>query len=1171
MFNSFSLPSAGHSEVVSGVPASIEPFILTTILSEHYSHIHIVNDDQRLRRLHRQLQNIAPHIKIIIFPEWDCLPYDRVSPSQTIMGERLAALTALMDIKNAKVSTLILTTVAAFSQRVIAPCHLPSSFTFTQGQTLDITALTQSMTQRGYHRVDTVREPAEYAIRGGIIDVFPAGEVNPYRFDLFGDHIESIRFFDPLSQRSLEPIAKIEMTSASEVLLTNDTIKQFRESFRQSFSQAQTTTMYQSVSESRIHNGMEHWLPLFYTDTAHILDYLSDHVTLSFADNSHHAMESRWQQIQEYYDARLHFISHNTKLDDNAYLPLPPQALYLDPHQCFERCRHYSIIYFTSFSNPSAIYDYHAKTIPNFNDLYKQHASKNQDVNVIKALIDYLRQQLLNQRPTIITCHTSGSMERLQGWLHEHQFNHFKTAVSWAEAVTCAPHTISLMVLEMAEGFSTTNLTIITEQDIFGERFHNVRKKRRRADLFVAEASSLSPGDFIVHIEHGIGQYQGLHTLTVGNVPHDCVCLTYEGGDKLFVPVENLELLSRYGGEDSQATVDKLGSANWQNRKARVKKKIFAIAEHLLKIAAERQIQTGDVFDKPDVLYEEFVARFPYNETDDQWRAIDDVITDLAAGHPMDRLICGDVGFGKTEIALRAAFIVAMQGKQVALISPTTLLCAQHYKNFGKRFADFGLSIAQLSRLVSATTLKKTKNSIADGHVDIVIGTHGIMSESTRFKDLGLVIIDEEQHFGVKQKERLKELQPNVHLLTLSATPIPRTLQMALTNVKDMSIMATPPLDRLAVRTFVLPYDPVVIREAIVREHFRGGQIFYVCPRIEDLANVKAEIDILIPEIKSVIIHGQMPASAIETIMLDFSEKKFELLLSTNIIESGLDLPAVNTIIIHRADMFGLAQLYQLRGRVGRTKIRGYAYLTIPNHVPISPIAHKRLEVMQTLDTLGAGFQLASHDMDIRGTGNMLGAEQSGHIREVGVELYQQMLEDAVNSLKSRQFRDKGETELLDDEWTPQININLPILLPETYVADLGVRLSLYRRLSHLKTVDDLHNLREEIIDRFGPLPQEAAYLLAIMHLKQSCRIANIEKIDLGSKGTVISFRKNIFMNSRGLIEYVQKQKGTAFIRPDQKLVFLRSWPTVDDQYKGIKLILKDIVMIAETSDSYKQ
>ena len=1158
-FKAFASPQRGESVVVSGITESFEPFMLAKIMEAQRFHIHIVHDDQRLREVQKQLSILSPQISTLIFPEWDCLPYDRVSPSQAVMGERLSTLTTVLGFSEHSQPTLLLTTVAAYLQRIIQPDELPSSHSFKVGQNIDTTVLTQSLMQRGYHRVDTVREPAEYALRGGIIDIFPAGESHPYRLDLFGDTIETIRYFDSLSQRSLDPAIQINLTSASEVLLNTNTIRQFREQFRVTFPQAHDTALYQAISENRTYNGMEHWLPLFHQVLGHLFDYVPITTTLSFSAQCDQAIPARLQQIQDYYEARMHFMANNTKLQAEQYLPLAPSHLYLDAHEAFDNSRKYGVVHFTAFNNPSAIHDYNVKPVTSFATLQPQTSVES---NPIQSLIDYLRTQLQKQQPTLIACHSAGSLERLQKLLYEHQFNHFKTAASWPEALQQIQKFISLLTFEMAEGFQAPFVTIVSEQDIFGERFQRVRKKKRRADLFVAEASSLTPGDFIVHVEHGIGQYQGLHTLTVGTVPHDCVCLTYDGGDKLFIPVENLELLSRYGGEDSQATVDKLGSASWQNRKARVKKKIFAIAEHLLKIAAARQLQSGEVFDKSEAMYEEFVTRFPYNETDDQLRSIDDVMMDLASGRPMDRLICGDVGFGKTEIALRAAFIVAMQGKQVALISPTTLLCAQHFKNFSKRFADFGLHLAQLSRLVSATELKKNKAAIAEGRIDIIIGTHGIMSESTRFKNLGLVIIDEEQHFGVKQKERLKELQPNVHLLTLSATPIPRTLQMALTNVKDMSIIATPPMDRLAVRTFVLPYDPVVIREAILREHFRGGQIFYVCPRIDDLATMKAELETMVPEIKVALIHGQMPASAIENIMLDFADKKFEILLSTNIIESGLDLPSVNTIIIHRSDMFGLAQLYQLRGRVGRTKVRGYAYLTIPNHVPISTIAQKRLEVMQTLDTLGAGFQLASHDMDIRGTGNMLGDQQSGHIREVGVELYQQMLEDAVNTLKSQMMDATDNSEASSQEWTPQVNISLPILLPENYIPDLGVRLSLYRRLSHLKTAEDLQDARAEIIDRFGALPVEAANLLDIIELKQWCRIANIEKIDLGNKGAVITFHKHHFAEPQALVAYIQKQKGTAFMRPDQKVVFLRPWADVPAQYKGVVLILQDILKL---------
>jgi transcription-repair coupling factor (superfamily II helicase) len=644
----------------------------------------------------------------------------------------------------------------------------------------------------------------------------------------------------------------------------------------------------------------------------------------------------------------------------------------------------------------------------------------------------------------------------------------------------------------------------------------------------------------------------------VSGAPHDCLELHYAGGDKLFLPVENIELLSRYGSDEAGADLDRLGSASWQTRKAKMKRRILEMAGELIKIAAERLLRDAAKLEVPQGAYEEFCAGFPYEETEDQASAIEATIDDLAAGKPMDRLICGDVGFGKTEVALRAAFISAMSGKQVAVVVPTTLLARQHTKNFTERFRGFPINVGQASRLVTTTEMTRVKQGIADGQIDIVVGTHALLGKAIKFKDLGLVIVDEEQHFGVAHKERLKNLRAEVHVLTLTATPIPRTLQLALTGVRDLSIIASPPVDRLAVRTFVAPFDPLVVREALLRERYRGGQSFYVCPRIEDLAGAKDFLDKHVPEVKVAVAHGQMPPAVLEDIMSAFYDGKFDVLLSTTIVESGLDIPTANTLIVHRADRFGLAQIYQLRGRVGRSKIRAYALLTLPTERRITVQAERRLKVLQSLDTLGAGFQLASHDLDIRGAGNLLGDEQSGHIKEVGFELYQQMLEEAVMSLKA------GISEPVADKWSPQITIGTPVLIPEDYVGDLSVRLGLYRRLSELEDEREIDGFGAELVDRFGPLPEEVEHLLQIMAIKALCRRANIEKIDAGPKGAVLSFRDNIFANPEGLIAYIRERGRDARVRPDMKVVFLDDWESPKIRLRATTDILRRMVKIAE-------
>jgi transcription-repair coupling factor (superfamily II helicase) len=649
----------------------------------------------------------------------------------------------------------------------------------------------------------------------------------------------------------------------------------------------------------------------------------------------------------------------------------------------------------------------------------------------------------------------------------------------------------------------------------------------------------------------------------VGKAPHDCVALSYAGGDKLYVPVENIDVLSRYGSDSEKATLDRLGGEAWQRRKSRMKERIREIAGELIKTAAIRATRPGQIAEA-DASLPEFIDRFPYEETDDQDRAIAEVLEDLESGKPMDRLVCGDVGFGKTEVALRAAFVAAMAGYQVALICPTTLLARQHYSNFIARFQGFPIEIGRLSRLVPAAEAKVTRERLELGKVDIVIGTHALLSKSIKFKKLGLVIVDEEQHFGVAHKEKLKALKEDVHVLTLTATPIPRTLQMAMSGLRELSVIQTPPVDRLAVRTYVAPWDPVVVREALLREHYRGGQSFLVAPRIADLPDLEKWLGEEVPEVKAVTAHGQMSPTEVEERMSAFYDRKYDVLLSTTIVESSLDIPSANTLIVHRADRFGLAQLYQLRGRVGRSKTRAYAYLTTTPDRALTEGADKRLQVLANLDSLGAGFQLASHDLDIRGAGNILGDEQSGHIKEVGFELYQSMLEEAILEQKS------GAAERRE-EFTPQINVEAPILIPEHYVPDLDLRMGLYRRLGELEDRQGVEAFAAELIDRFGKLPSETQNLLQIVETKINCKKAMIAKLDVGAKGAVVTFAPSGFPDLAGLLDYVERLKGAARLRPDSKLVISREWPTGEARLQGALQISRGLMRVLAAGETKQE
>ena len=1050
---------------------------------------------------------------------------------------------------------LVLTTVNAFMQRVPPRALFQERGWHLQpGNPCEPETLLAFLQENGYLRVDTVGEPGEYAVRGGIIDLFPPGVAEPLRLDFFGDELEQIRSFDPLTQRSSGTQAELLLQPVNELLLDEASIARFRSRYRETFGVSGSgDPLYEAVTEGRIQQGMEHWLPLFHEELERVTDYVPVDCPITFDPRAAEVRQGRWETIEDFYEARRSVEQADPKgQSESIYHPLPPRSLYLDADEWGAVLADRICGQFQEFDLPEdaaggKVLELPSAPGPSFADARIEGGGA-----VFAALDKHCQAQTDTGVPVVVASSTEGSRERIRGLLGEHLNRPLVPVQSWVEAKKLPLGTLGLLLLEADHGFA--------EQDILGERLGRASRTKRRSDNFLTEVSSIAEGDIVVHVDHGIGRYEGLLTIDVGGAPHDCLKVVYHGGDRLFVPVENIEVLSRYGSDSGTVELDRLGQG--QARRAQVRARLKMIAEQLMKIAAQRELRSLPPIETPTGLYEEFCARFPYPETDDQIRAIDQVMEDLASGRPMDRLICGDVGFGKTEVALRAAFLVALSGQQVAVIVPTTLLARQHFATFRERFAGMPVRIGMLSRLVSAKESKQYKEELAKGTLDIVIGTHALLGDSVKAQRLGMIIVDEEQHFGVKQKEKLKQLRADVHVLTLSATPIPRTLQMAMSGLREMSLIATPPVDRLAVRTFVLPYDPVVVREAILREHHRGGQSFYVCPRLEDLPDLEKRLKDLVPEVKVGIAHGRLTPGELEDVMTGFYERRFDVLLSTNIVESGLDIPTANTLIIHRADMFGLSQLYQLRGRIGRGKIRGYAYLTLPQGRLLAATAQKRLHVMQTLDHLGAGFTLASHDLDIRGAGNLLGEEQSGHIREVGVELYQQMLEEAVATAKGQSEAEAAE----QSGWTPQINLGSSVLIPENYVSDLDVRLGLYRRLSQLESRQEIESFAAELIDRFGPLPEEVENLLEVMTIKQLCRRAKVEKVDAGPKGLVIAFHQDRFPNPGALVGFIQNQVGKVQLRPDHRLVYRRSWNTSRDRLKGVRVLLNDLAEMAEAA-----
>ena len=1146
---------------LANVPPGAEAIILAQAASAGQAVAYIVSDGQRLADLEQILGFVAPEIPVLSLPAWDCLPYDRVSPSAEAAARRLSALGALIAHAKQPHPAIVLISVNALLQRT-PPRTVLEGMTFhaRPGNQVRMDDLAKRLADNGFERVPTVREVGEFAIRGGILDAFIPGDDEPMRLDFFGDTLESIRYFDAETQRTTRQGQSFELNPMSEVFLDAESISRFRQGYLSLFGAAtREDALYQAISDGRRFAGMEHWLPLFYEGLETTFDFLPDFTI--YADRQvPDAAAARFAQIEDHFDARRHAAGEGSVGQGAPYNPVPVDDLYVRPDDLTAVLESRETIVLSPFQEDetvaSNVINIDARAGERWARTPQQAEEDRGRINVFEQVVKHLDAKREEGRSILITAWSEGSLDRLIQVLAEHGLESVKPIDSIGQMDSVKPGETATAVLNLESGFELGSLLVVGEQDILGDRLVRKGRRRKRGADFISEVSGLEEGDIVVHAEHGIGRFKGLSTIEAAGAPHDCLELQYAEQAKLFLPVENIELLSRYGSDAADAVLDKLGGIAWQSRKAKLKKRLLDMAEGLIRIAAERQMRHAPRLNIPDGLYDEFSARFPYEETDDQMLAIESVLEDLVSGRPMDRLVCGDVGFGKTEIALRAAFVAAMNGVQVAVVVPTTLLARQHYKTFSDRLRGFPIRVRQASRLVGSKELAATKKDVADGTADIVIGTHALLGKSIRFANLGFLIIDEEQHFGVKHKERLKELKSDVHVLTLSATPIPRTLQLAMTGVRELSLITTPPIDRMAVRTFISPFDALGIRETLLREHYRGGQSFYVCPRISDLAEVQAFLESDVPELKVAVAHGQMPPGALDDIMNAFYDGQYDVLLSTTIVESGLDVPTANTLIVHRADMFGLAQLYQLRGRVGRSKVRAFALFTLPVNRILTATADRRLKVLQSLDTLGAGFQLASHDLDIRGAGNLLGEEQSGHIREVGFELYQHMLEEAVAELK-------GEEEAIDTGWSPQIAVGTAVMIPENYVPDLHLRLGLYRRVGELTGSEEIDAFGAELIDRFGPMPDEVQHLLKIVFVKSLCRTANVEKLDAGPKGVVVQFRNGEFPNPAALVEHLGEQGSLVKVRPDQSLLFVRDLPTADKRLAGAAVIMNQLADLA--------
>ncbi len=1151
--------------LAGGVPEGFDAVMVLRELAKGDGPVlHIARDDKRMAAMATALAFFDPSVAVLQFPAWDCLPYDRVSPNPDISATRMATLAGLAAGLGGQF--IVLTTLSAASQ-FVPPRQLlrEAAFVAEVDQRLDEAALKAFLVRMGFVQAPTVTEPGDYAVRGGIIDVWPPGEPAPVRLDLFGDVLDGARRFDPMNQRTTETLRRIELAPVSEVILDDAAITRFRQNYRIEFGAAGTDDpLYEAVSAGRKHQGVEHWLPFFHERLETLFDYLPD-AAITLDDQSTPQRLARWESIADQYDTRKTALTQKGRLD-TVYKPVPPEQLYLDDAAWDAAVKGHRLVQFSPLPQAPGpgVVDAGGRVGRSFTPERQQ-----ENISLFGALKDHI-QQLREDSAVVIASWSEGARDRLQGLLEDQGLTDVQlikdardipgsgfAGKSGSETSTF-PTAVCLAVWPLEQGFSGSGLSVISEQDVLGDRLIRPKRKTKRAENYLTEAQSLSPGDLVVHVDHGVGRYNGLETITAMGAPHECLALSYAGGDRLFLPVENIELLSRYGHDEG--LLDKLGGGAWQAKKARLKERIRQIADKLIRVAAERELRSAPLLEPPGDMWEAFCARFPYEETDDQLSAIADVLEDLTLGRPMDRLVVGDVGFGKTEVAMRAAFVAAAAGLQVAVIAPTTLLARQHAKTFADRFRGFPIRVRHLSRFVSAKEATETRKGLAEGSVDIVIGTHALLAKTVRFRTLGLLVVDEEQRFGVRHKERLKEMRSDVHVLTLSATPIPRTLQMSLSGVRDLSLIGTPPVDRLAIRTYVSEFDAVTIREGLLREHYRGGQSFVVVPRIEDMPDMEAFLRDQVPEVTFVSAHGQMAAGELDDRMNAFYDGKYDVLLATTIVESGIDIPTANTMVVHRADMFGLAQLYQIRGRVGRSKTRAYAYLTTKPRAKLTPAAEKRLRVLGSLDSLGAGFTIASQDLDIRGAGNIVGEEQSGHVREVGFELYQSMLEEAIAKIRS------GEAEGLpgdDGEWSPTLNLGVPVLIPDDYVPDLDVRLGLYRRLSQLESKVDLEGFAAELIDRFGKLPREVNTLLLVVRIKAMCKRAHIAKMDAGPKGATIQFHNDKFPNPAGLVAFVQGQDGLAKVK-DNKIVVRRDWARESDKIKGAFAIARDLAQHAK-------
>ncbi|WP_426664386.1 transcription-repair coupling factor [Rhodanobacter aciditrophus] len=1124
----------------------------------------VTRDTQRASALEDELRIFAGDLPVLHFPDWETLPYDAFSPHPEIVSQRIATLYRLPGVRRG----VLVVPVATLMQRIAPRSHIAGSgLVVAKGQTFDLATEQRRLEASGYRNVPQVAEPGDFAVRGALIDIFPMGAAEPYRIELFDDEVDSIRSFDPETQRSAQPVEKVELLPAREFPLTDDAAKNFRNALRERFPiDVRRCPLYQDMKEGVTPGGIEYYLPLFFPQTSTLFDYLAGDALFVLGEGAGEASEAFWAQTAERYDQRAHDIERPV---------LPPAELYLSPEQLREQLNRRLRVEVVERSHAHAV-DAGTQPAPELPLNRKgeepgtslRHFLENYSGRVLVAADSAGRREALLE-----TLAGAGlkpeNVESWQAFLVRHPGAGRDPVAAAHEQATRSPDSglrrndepsrFAITIAPLEQGFALRKpaLTVLTERELFGERVRSERRRRRGAardpDAIIRDLTELSVGAPIVHVDHGVGRYQGLLSMELGGMEGEFLVIEYAKGDKLYVPVAQLGLVSRYSGTAPElAPLHSLGGDAWERARRKAAEKVRDVAAELLAIYAQREARGGESLPIDRQLVEEFGASFPFEETPDQEQAIDAVLRDLAAPRAMDRVICGDVGFGKTEVALRAAFAAATAGKQVAVLVPTTLLAQQHYRNFADRFADWPVKVDVLSRFRSAKEVNEALKRLADGQIDVIVGTHKLLQPDIKFRNLGLVIVDEEQRFGVRQKEQLKKLRAEVDLLTMTATPIPRTLNMAMAGLRDLSLITTPPAHRMAVRTFISTWDPATIREAFQRELQRGGQVYFLHNEVESIERTARELEELVPEARIGIAHGQMAERELERVMADFHRQRFNVLVCTTIIETGIDIPTANTIIIDRADRFGLAQLHQLRGRVGRSHHRAYAYLIVPDRKAITADAEKRLEALASLEELGAGFTLATHDLEIRGAGELLGDEQSGQIQEIGFGLYTELLDRAVRALKSGKVPDFD----LSSEHETEVELHLPALIPDDYLPDVHTRLTLYKRIASARNEDQLRDLQVEMIDRFGLLPEPTRTLFALSGLKLMATPLGIRKLDFGANGGRITFRDKPEVDPMAIIKLIQSLPRVYKLDGQDKLRVTLDLPGASERIRSAQEVL---------------